>query len=127
MKYFFRILLAGLFFSLPLSVLADDEESYGSQVGHKALNGFANMTTAILEIPKNIINTTNQSNIAYGAVGGLAKGILNTVGRITGGLADFITAPIPTKPFIRPSYVWDDFDKDTTYGEVFRLQEENQD
>jgi hypothetical protein len=32
------------------------EQSYGSKVGNKALNGFANMTTSILEIPKNVIN-----------------------------------------------------------------------
>ena len=81
------------------------------------------MTTSALEIPKNIINTTNDSNVAWGFVGGLAKGILNTVGRMMVGLTDLITFPLPTKPFIYPKYVWDDFDEDTTYGEVFRLQE----
>ncbi len=100
-----------------------EDQSYGSQVGHKALNGFTNMTTAILEIPKNIINTTNDSNIAYGTVGGLAKGILNTVGRMMAGMTDFVTAPIPTKPIAHPVYIWDDFDIDTTYEPAFRLQD----
>ncbi len=97
--------------------------SYGSKVGHKALNGFANMTTAILEIPKEIINTTNNSNMVLGPIAGGLKGMINTVGRLGIGVIDLITAPIPTKPVVQPVYVWDDFDVDTTYGDVFRLQE----
>ncbi len=116
------VLLASLLMATTSS-FADEQQSYGSQVGNKALNGFANITTAILEIPKNIINTTNDSNFAYGIAGGLGKGILNTVGRIVTGITDLITAPLPTKPIAYPLYVWDDFDEDTTYGEVFRLQE----
>ncbi len=108
---------------LSTSCFADDQQSYGSQVGNKALNGFANMTTAVLEIPKNIINTTNDSNVAWGTVGGLAKGILNTAGRIVTGMTDFVTAPLPTKPIVYPAYIWDDFDVDTSYGKAFRLQE----
>lgn len=99
------------------------EQSYGSQVGEKALNGFANLTTAILEIPKNMINTTNDSNIVLGTVGGLMKGIIHTLGRMGVGLADLITAPIPTTPIAQPAYIWDDFDLDTTYGGTFRLEE----
>ncbi len=117
------IIFATLLMTSSSLTQADDHENYGSIVGRKALNGFTNITTSVLEIPKNIINTTNQSNIAYGAVGGLAKGILNTVGRMMSGLADFVTAPLPTKQFVHPAYVWDNFDADTTYGEVFRLQE----
>lgn len=95
--------------------------SYGSKIGNKALNGFANLTTAPLEIPKNIINTTNQSNIFYGVIGGLFKGIVNTGGRIGVGVADLVTFPIPTNPIAYPVYIWDDFDVDTTYGNTFRL------
>lgn len=95
--------------------------SYGSKVGSKALSAFANLTTSALEIPKNIINTTNQSNIVYGVIGGLLKGVINTVGRMAVGITDLITFPLPTKPIARPVYIWDDFDVDTTYGEVFRL------
>ncbi|NOR68767.1 MAG: exosortase system-associated protein, TIGR04073 family [Methylomarinum sp.] len=117
------LLLASLLMAISSISLAGEQQSYGSQVGHKALNGFTNMTTSILEIPKNIINTTNDSNVAYGFVGGLAKGILNTVGRMMAGLTDFVTAPIPTKPIVQPVYIWDDYDVDSTYGEVFRLQD----
>ena len=95
--------------------------SYGSKVGNKALNAFANLTTGVLEIPKNIINTTNKSNIIYGAVGGLFKGLVHTAGRIGVGITDLITIPLPTRPIAQPVYIWDDFDVDTTYGPVFRL------
>jgi len=95
--------------------------SYGSKVGNKALNSFANMTTGILEIPKNIINTTNKSNVFYGIAGGTFKGIFNMAGRLGVGIADLVTIPLPTKPVTYPLYVWDDFDVDTSFGPVFRL------
>ena len=106
-----------------------EEQSYGSKVGNKALNGFANMTTSILEIPKNVINVTNQTNVVAGIMGGGIVGVLHTVCRFAVGLADLITAPLPTKPIVHPVYVWDDFDVDTSYGygvdgEFFRLKDE---
>lgn len=104
-------------------VNSTQHRSYGGKVGNKALNAFANLTTSMLEIPKNIINTTNKSNIIYGAVGGLFKGLVNTAGRIGVGVADLLTLPLPTKPIAYPVYIWDDFDVDTTYGPVFRLDE----
>ena len=98
-----------------------EEQSYGSKVGDKALNGFANMTTGILELPKNIINESNKTNIVWGILGGTIKGALHTAGRVLAGLTELITAPLPTKPIVHPVYVWDDFDVDTSYGEVFSL------
>ncbi|MGZ8196407.1 MAG: exosortase system-associated protein, TIGR04073 family, partial [Methylosarcina sp.] len=83
----------------------------------------ANMLTGPLEIPKNVINTSNQSNVFYGIFGGGFKGIVHTAGRLAVGLADLVTFPLPTKPIAYPLYVWDDFDVDTTYGDAFRLQE----
>lgn len=98
--------------------------SYGSEIGAKAVNGFTNLLTAPLEIPKNIISTTNQSNIFYGIFGGLFKGIIHTAGRMAVGINDWITFPLLTKPVTEPLYVWDDFlDRDTTYGSIYRLQD----
>ena len=97
------------------------QQSYGQKVGNKALVAFANITTSPLEIPKNIINTMNQSNFFYGVFGGFLKGLVNTLGRTGCGIADLITLPLPTKPVAYPIYIWDDFDVDTTYGEVYRL------
>lgn len=122
-KHALPLLLATILLTVSSSLFAEEEQTYGRKVGNKALNGFANMTTAVLEIPKSIINTTNDSNLAWGAVGGLMKGIINSVGRIFVGTIDLVTAPLPTKTYVYPAYVWDDFDEDTTYGKVFRLQE----
>ncbi len=97
------------------------QSSYGKKIGNKALNAFANLTTSPLEIPKNIINTMNQSNFFYGVFGGFIKGLVNTLGRAGCGIADLITLPIPTRPIAHPVYIWDNFDMDTTYGEVLRL------
>ncbi len=99
--------------------------SYGEKIADKGLNALANLTTAPLEIPKSVINTMNQSNFFYGLVGGFVKGIVNMLGRTGSGVADLITLPIPTSPIISPRYVWDDFDKETTYGEVMRLDKES--
>jgi putative exosortase-associated protein (TIGR04073 family) len=112
-------------------IQADEEQvdnapaqSYGDKVGEKALSGFTNINTAFLEIPKNIINTTNESNVAFGVIGGGVKGILNTVGRLLSGVADLVTAPLPTHPIAQPDQIWQDFDVDTTYGKAFRLDNE---
>jgi hypothetical protein len=98
--------------------------------------------TAWLEIPKNMINVTNggnasygnmlsqnnaaygnsgiQPNVFYGIVGGLFKGLVHTGGRLGVAVADLITIPLPTKPIAHPIYIWENFDIDTTYGDVFR-------
>lgn len=97
------------------------QTSYGRKIGKKALSGWTNLSLGFLEIPKNIINTMNQSNFFYGVFGGFLKGLVNTLGRMGVGVADLITFPLPTKPIAYPLFIWNDFDVDTTYGEVFRL------
>jgi putative exosortase-associated protein (TIGR04073 family) len=98
-------------------------QSYGERISEKAVSSFANLATGWLEMPKNVINTTNQSNIIYGFTGGLAKGMIHTAGRMGVGIADLITLPLATKPMIYPLYIWEDFDVDTNYGDVMRLHE----
>lgn len=124
MSKFLQLFLLSLLISISSNSFANDDKTYGEKVGKKALNGFTNIATAFLEIPKNVINATNDSNIVYGTVGGTAKGIINMLGRSLVGLIDVITAPLPTKPVVSPELIWDDFDADTTYGESFRLDEE---
>lgn len=105
--------------------LREDMEGarYRRQVGEKALVGAANIVSSPLEIPKNIINLTNEpdSNIFYGIFGGIIRGSIDIAGRVTNGLADVVTAPLPTKRVVEPRLVWDDFDQYNTYGPVFRL------
>lgn len=105
--------------------LREEMESarYRRQVGEKALIGAANIVSSPLELPKNIINLTNEpdSNIFYGIFGGIIRGSIDIAGRVTNGLADVVTAPLPTKRVVEPRLVWDDFDRYDTYGPVFRL------
>lgn len=99
----------------------DQPETYGETVGRKLTSGLANIATATLEVPKSTILINNRSNFIFGLVGGIAQGGINTLGRISVGVIDLLSAPIPTKAFVYPLYVWDDFDAETTYGPVFRL------
>jgi putative exosortase-associated protein (TIGR04073 family) len=120
------VLLAMVLASAASVSYAEEHGSYQRGVLEKAGNGFANLTTSVLEIPKNIINTTNDSNIIFGVFGGMLKGTVNMVGRMGVGLVDLVTAPIPTQPIVHPVLVWDDFDVDTQYGKTFRLPKEYQ-
>ncbi len=62
-----------------------------------------------------------EPNFFYGVFGGFLKGLVNTLGRTGCGIADLLTLLLPTKPVAYPIYIWNDFDVDTTYGNVFRL------
>lgn len=105
------------------------ERSYGEKIGKKALNGFVNIPTAPLEIPRSVIRNMNAegSNVVFGLVGGLFEGSLNTIFRVTTGVMDLSTFFIPTKAIVNPQYVWDDFyDTNSTYGDIFRLDVDEQ-
>ena len=116
------ILLAG-FWCAAGPAQADQAESYGDIVGRKLLSGLGNITTGVVEIPKNIIIVNNESNFAYGFVGGTFKGLLLMAGRIGVGALDLVTAPIPTYPIIDPAFVWQDFYAETTFGPAMVGQE----
>lgn len=100
-------------------VQAEPTESYGQTVGRKLLNGLGNLTTGLAEVPKNVIIVSNESNFAFGFVGGTFKGMVVGAGRMGVGLLDLLTAPIPTYPIVYPAYVWDDFYADTSFGPAF--------
>ena len=95
---------------------AEPTETYGQTVGRKLLSGWGNLTTAVLEVPKNIIIVNNQSNVIWGLAGGSFKGLVQMAGRLGVGAAELLTAPLPTPPILDPPFVWDDFYAETTYG-----------
>lgn len=97
---------------LPQSAMAD---TYATNASKKLVSGFANTLTGVAELPKTMINTTQQDGIGYGLTVGLAEGIINSIGRTAVGALDFITFLIPTEHAIHPTYVWDDFSRKTTY------------
>jgi putative exosortase-associated protein (TIGR04073 family) len=116
MKKLFKSLplLFALCVLFPQSAMA--EESYTQRMGQKLAVGFANIVTGFVELPKTIIVTGKENGPAYGATAGFATGLIHMVGRTLFGVADFITFPIPTKPMIYPDYIWNDFDRETTYS-----------
>ena len=134
MKHFLVVLGLMGALSLPVDVVAESiqtsdcvlvERNYGDKMAEKAESGIVNITTGILELPKNTINTVNESdNIVFGIIGGAIKGSLHTAGRISAGVADLLTFFVPTEPISQPEYVWQDFDTDTTYGKVLRLSKD---
>lgn len=91
------------------------EHSYLSGVGCKFSQGLANTATGFIEIPKNIINISNEQNAFVGLTWGVLRGVFEAVGRTTVGAVELITSPIPTKDFITPPYVWSRFSEDSRY------------
>jgi len=98
------------------------EPTYEEKVRQKLGAGLSNMTLGWLEIPKNTIITTNQTNLLFGAIGGPVKGALHTVGRSLAGVADLLTFPLPTAPITKPTFVWEDFETETQYGNLFQVK-----
>ena len=124
---FFLISLISILISLSPSVQANEDgannnnqkRSYGHIVARKAATGFSNIAVSVLEIPKNIINTTNESNILFGLTGGALKGFIHMFGRMAVGITDATTMLFPTKPIIEPAYPWENFYTDTDYKPIF--------
>lgn len=124
-KILLPLLLTSFFFAhAPVSnANGTEDNNYDQQVKAKALSGLANIGAGFLEIPKNIINISNDTNVVWGVVGGAPYGGLLMAGRIVSGFADLATCFFPTTPITNPVYVWDDFDKNTTFGDALRLED----
>ena len=107
---------------LPLTCIADEQrESYGEQIGYKTLNGLTNAATGWIELPKSIINVSNEHNVVYGATIGVLQGTMHTLSRTLSGVMDIATFMIPSKPAVHPEFVWQDFEINTTYGDYFDI------
>jgi len=118
--FLFVLLISGLL-SLSSAVQAQQPiESYGDSVNRKLSSGLANLTLSVLEVPKNIIIVSNQTNVLFGLAGGIVLGGVDLLGRTGVGILDLVTAPLATQPIVFPLYVWDDFNKSTVYGPIFR-------
>lgn len=103
------------------------EDSYGKKISHKTLTALANISLGIIEIPKNIIIVSNDTNLLYGLTGGTGLGLLNTAGRISVGLLDLLTFPIPTQPIAQPVYPWDHYLLITTsYNDMFVMDSQTE-
>lgn len=93
----------------------EPEHSYLKGLTSKLNQGFFNTTTGFIELPKNVINISQDQNIFVGFTWGILRGTAHAVSRTVVGVAELITAPIPTNEFISPPYVWNRFSEDTRY------------
>lgn len=94
---------------------AENSDGYGNHFQNKLGHGLANMTLGFVEIPKNVINVSDDSGFLMGASVGTLRGILHGVSRTLLGVADFITSPIATGDYVAPGLPWERFTEDTRY------------
>ena len=123
---FFRTALAVLTVAaLAVPAVMADDGDYGDAVRLKLGSGFSNVVLGMGELPKNIINTSNEVSPLFGITGGALKGLLHALGRTAAGMVDVLTFPAPTQPSTTPPFVWQNWGADTTYGPFFAVRKES--
>lgn len=94
---------------------AENSDGYGASFPAKLGHGFANMTMGMMELPKNVINISEDSNVLVGITWGTLRGAWHGVSRTLGGVADMLTSPFATADYVSPGYPWERFSEDTRY------------
>ena len=112
------LILVTLFSFTPYTATAS---SYPEKLGTKLGNGLSNAVTGIAEIPKTIMITNRTNGPAYAATAGFMTGLVQMLGRTGCGVIDLVTFMIPTKPIVQPGFVWQNFNKETTYTSKWEI------
>lgn len=112
------LILFSLFFLTPYVATAS---TYPARMGLKLGNGLANAVTGVAEIPKTIMVSNRSHGAAYAASAGFVTGLFNMLGRTLSGALDIATFMIPTKPIVEPDFIWQNFNKETTYRKTWEL------
>jgi putative exosortase-associated protein (TIGR04073 family) len=89
---------------------------YATDAADKLAHGVANIATGWVEVPKNIMIIGQKDGVVAGATVGVFTGLVQTVGRTAYGIMDTATFLIPTATSVKPGYIWDDINKETSYG-----------
>ena len=80
----------------------------------KFLRGLAGMTTAVLEVPGNMVEQSEERGAAGGIPLGFAIGCGMIVPRVLVGVYEFISAPFPFpahyEPILKPEFPWEYFE-----------------
>jgi len=100
-------------------VVAD--EKYPVSLEQKLGAGLVNTATGWVELVKSPIAVSKKEGLGMGLTVGLAKGLVNTIGRTFWGVFDVMTFILPTKPMVQPHLIWQDFDTETTYNSKFEI------
>ena len=83
--------------------------AYGA--GGKLTRGLMNVVTGWLELPNEIVDTTQQQNVLVGATWGTLKGLVKGVVREAVGVYETITFPVPVPanyaPILSPAYAYE--------------------
>jgi len=121
MKQMLKVLpiLFALSFFIPHVAMARD---YPTIVGEKVATGFTNAITGVGEIPKTIMVMSHEKGPVYGATVGFMVGLGHTLGRSLCGALDLATFMIPTESIVKPNYIWDHFDRETSYSSTFKMR-----
>ncbi len=106
-------LIFSIFFLMSSQAIAAD--SYLVNSSQKLGSGIVNAATGFIELPKNIVLTSQNEGLLYGITFGTANGILHAVGRSLIGILDAATFFIPAKSPINPPFIWQDLSKETSY------------
>jgi putative exosortase-associated protein (TIGR04073 family) len=95
------ILVAAIVMVSSSAVLA----ASGTLSGTKMERGVKNVALGWTEIPKQIVDTSKQSNVIAGVTVGLVKGVLQAFARTASGAVDVATFPVGAydRPAIKPS------------------------
>lgn len=116
MKRLQSLLLAGALLAAASANAAEPTESYLSRASGKFGNGIINVATGVGELPKGIYVESNAHGMAAGIPMGFFKGLFHMLSRTGMGTVEMLTFFIPTKPMVNPPFVWENFDRDTTYN-----------
>ena len=92
-----------------LLILNIASPSFAQDPAKKLGRGLVNILTGWVELPKNIYQTSTESNMFAGLTVGLVKGLGMTVVRTGAGVYDTATFPFSLpqgyKPILEPEYV----------------------
>ncbi len=88
----------------------EDTNAFG-----KLTRGISNIVTSPIEVPRNVVVQSKESNIIYGMTIGLGKGLVKTLFRFGAGVVETLTFPFnfPDEfkdPIIQPEYVWEEWE-----------------
>ena len=85
------------------------QSAFADNMATKLGRGVSNIASCWVEIPKQIVDTTQQQGPVSGTITGPIKGVVCTVGRCLAGVYDTATflLPMPAgyKSLIQPEYV----------------------